>query len=75
MIAVMNLSSRDSQRYFSSTHIPLMEVRDEPLEDLGVIGTPTLLIVDRMGIVRHSWTGFLNTQAQQDAMREILGPL
>jgi len=45
-----------------------------PLERLKISGTPTLLLVDRSGIVLNAWTGMLTPRQELEVMRAATAP-
>jgi hypothetical protein len=75
IVAVMESSVEDSNKYLHSKAILFSAVRQDSLETLGVDGTPAILVLDGRGVVRHSWLGLLNKDAERDAAKEIMEDL
>lgn len=51
--------------------VPITEVRQTGLREVGVSGTPTLLLVNEKGSITKSWIG----QLRADKEAEVLGAL
>jgi thioredoxin-related protein len=58
-IAVLPQSPAEAQAYLSGEGVTVDEIRQSDLPTLEVNGTPTLLLVDHSGLVKHVWTGKL----------------
>ncbi|MGZ8842330.1 MAG: TlpA family protein disulfide reductase [Pyrinomonadaceae bacterium] len=71
LIAISSQSVTDSRGYLERLGVRADEIKQFPLDKLGVNGTPTLIIVDSSGVVRSFWTGKL-TPEQETA---VLGTL
>jgi hypothetical protein len=65
MVAVLPQPVSEAQQYLSGAGVHVDEVRQVPLNTLGVRGTPTLLLVNDVGVVTDVWTGKL--QPDQEA--------
>jgi hypothetical protein len=59
MVAVLPQPVAEAQQYLGSAGVRVDEVRQVPLNTLGVRGTPTLLLVNDVGIVTDVWVGKL----------------
>lgn len=64
-IAVMPQPVAQARSYLSARDISVDEVSQENLPKIGVYATPTLLAVDRKGVVRKEWVGEL-TKGTED---------
>jgi thiol-disulfide isomerase/thioredoxin len=51
--------------------LSLPSVSAVPLEGLGVVGTPTLILVDREGKVVRSWVGLLTPRGELDLLKAV----
>jgi hypothetical protein len=71
MVAVLPQSVTEAQQYLSSEGVHVDEVRQTPLNTLGVRGTPTLLLVNDVGVVTNVWVGKL----QPDQETQVLTAL
>lgn len=52
--------------------VRLDEVKQASLELIGVTGTPTLLLLNRNGVVVDTWVGKLAPDKQTEALQAIL---
>jgi hypothetical protein len=59
MVAVLPQPVAEAQKYLSGAGVHVDEVRQVPLNTLGVRGTPTLMLVDDAGVVTDVWAGKL----------------
>ena len=51
----------------------IRSVPEVPLEKLGIVGFPTLLLVDREGRVERSWVGLLTPRQELDVLNVVSG--
>lgn len=65
MVPVLPQPIAEAQKYFSDSGVHVDDVRQVPLNTLGVRGTPTLLLVNDAGVVTDVWVGKL--QPDQEA--------
>lgn len=56
-IAVLPQSVAEAQAYLQNEGVTVDDIRQAPLSDLSVGGTPTLVLVDSGGVVRDVWVG------------------
>jgi hypothetical protein len=73
LVAVMPQPVEDGRKYLEKLGVSVDEVRQLPLERLGVQGTPTLILVDASGVVRNSWMGFLPPEAELVVFKALKG--
>lgn len=71
LVAVLPQQVEESREYLRELDVPVAEVRQAPFKDLGIRGTPTLLLVNGEGVVTGSWFGKL----PPDKEAEVLGRL
>ena len=71
VIVVTPQSIDDARKYLDRLGVAVDEVRQLPLDRIGVERTPTLLLVDGSGIVRQTWVGKLTPEREQ----AVLGAL
>lgn len=71
LIAVLPQEKSQGQAYLSKLGVAVDDVRQAPLDAIGVRGTPTLLLVDGTGVLKASWVGKL----PPDKEAEVLGRL
>jgi hypothetical protein len=65
MVAVLPQPVTEAQQYLGGAGVRVDEVRQVSLNTLGVRGTPTLLLVNDVGVVTDVWVGKL--QPDQEA--------
>jgi hypothetical protein len=73
LIAVLPQPVEDGQKYLDKLHVPVSEVRQLTLSDLGVEGTPTLLLVDKSGTVKNVWVGRLQIEQEAAVLEALQG--
>jgi len=64
MVAVLPQPLEGGRQYLDSLGVPVDEIRQLPLNKVGVSGTPTLLLVDSAGVVKKSWIGKLPAEGE-----------
>ncbi len=71
LVAVLPQPVEDSRKYLDHLGISVDEVRQLPLDRIGVRGTPTLILLDTFGVVRNSWIGSLPPQTELAVIRAL----
>jgi len=71
MIAVLPQTVGDGQKYLNSLDVSVDEVRQAPLNALGIRGTPTLLLVNNAGIVTDIWIGKLPPEKEDEVLNRL----
>jgi hypothetical protein len=71
LVAVFPQDSGEGQRYLSTLGVKIDEVEQASFVDLGIGGTPTLILVDSGGKVINKWEGALPPTTE----REVIGQL
>ena len=64
IVAVMPQGVIDGQKYLERLGISVDEIKQSALSNLGVRGTPTLLLVDESGTIKESWLGKLPSEQE-----------
>jgi hypothetical protein len=59
------------RKYLSGLGITIDDVRQIPLNVVGVAGTPTLILVDKEGTVKKVWMGKLPESAQSEVISQL----
>jgi len=59
------------QRFFRERRITIDEFVQAPLSDISVNGTPTLVLVDREGLVKDSWVGKLPPDVEKALLSKL----
>jgi hypothetical protein len=68
IVAVFPDSTHTVNEVVQSEGLGVHAVAGVPLEKLKISGTPTLLLVDRSGIVRNAWIGMLSPRQELEVM-------
>jgi len=69
-IAVLPNSPEDARKYLQYLELPFENIYTGPVEDSKISGTPTIVFVDKNGIVKNVWIG-----AQTEREKEMLDTL
>lgn len=69
-LAILPDSDREAREYVKSLELPIDTVQTGSLASYKISGTPTVLFVDRQGIVRNVWFGAAPEREQE--MRDKL---
>jgi hypothetical protein len=65
LVAVLPQPQSEAEEYVRHAIAPSIQVVSTPLDSLGVMSTPTLLLIDSSGRVQKAWVGKLDGPAQQ----------
>jgi AhpC/TSA family len=71
LVAVFPQETEEAKKYLNQLAVPIADVRQGSLGSLGVRGTPTLMIVDRTGTIKQSWTGRLSAERESEVLSRI----
>lgn len=74
-LAILPNSIEDARQYLESLQLPVKNVQTGSLASYKIHGTPTVLFVDRDGIVKSVWYGAMLGPEQETEMRNGLGKL
>lgn len=69
-LAILPNTDQEARDYVKSLELPIDTVQTGVLESYKIAGTPTVLFVDRQGIVRSVWFGAV--PAREKEMRDTL---
>jgi hypothetical protein len=69
-LAILPDSDQDAREYIAYLKLPIDTVQTGSLEPYKITGTPTVLFVDRQGIVRNVWFGAAREHEKE--MRDTL---
>jgi hypothetical protein len=72
LIAVLPQSVQEGENYLKRLGVAVDEVRQLDFNQIGVQGTPTLLLVDRSGVIRNSWVGKLPSDKESVVPNALL---
>src|SRR5215472_11642474 len=70
-VAVLPQSQAEAQAYLGGEGVSVDEIRQSPLSDLEIGGTPTLVLVDGTGIVKRVWLGKLPSTQEDDVVTTL----
>ena len=70
-IATLPQPVDEAKRYLASEGVTVNEVRQVPLSELKITGTPTLLLVDKKGTVQGVWVGKLPPDKEKEIMAKL----
>jgi|SoiMethySBSTD1v2_1073268.scaffolds.fasta_scaffold03486_5 redoxin len=71
LIAVLPQDVSAGQAYLNKLGVAVDEIRQSPLDDVGVKATPTLILVDDKGVVTASWVGKLPPEKESEVMNRF----
>jgi hypothetical protein len=71
LVAVLPQSLVEGQQYLAKLGVPVDDVRQASLSSMGVSGTPTLMLVDRNGVVVGSWVGRLGDSQENEVLSKL----
>jgi hypothetical protein len=72
LIVVLPQEVAEGKKYLDELQVPIPEIRQASLDSLGVMGTPTLILLDKTGNVTAAWTGQLPADKEPDVLRSLL---
>lgn len=72
LIALLPQPIDEGKRYLEGLGVTVDEIRQTPLSSLNVNGTPTLMLVDRDGVVIKTWVGRLAEEQQAEVLSKVL---
>jgi hypothetical protein len=70
-IAVLPQPVNEAEAYLKGEGVAVDEIRQSPLGDLEVPGTPTLLLVDDRGVVDNVWIGKLPSDKEKEVLKKV----
>jgi thioredoxin-related protein len=71
LVAVLPQPTNEGRYYLEKLGVFVDEVKQLPLESIGVQGTPTLMLLDRSGTVTKSWIGRLPPEREQTVLSAL----
>jgi hypothetical protein len=71
LLSVLPQTTEAGRKYLSELGITIEDVRQVPLNAVGVAGTPTLILVDKEGTVKRVWVGKLPESAQSEVISQL----
>ncbi len=71
MIALVPQSVEEGQQYLKRLGVGIEEVRQVSMSELGLSGTPTLILVDGGGKVAEVWVGALSADKENEILSRL----
>jgi hypothetical protein len=71
LVAALPQSEGEARQYLNALQVPLGEVRQTDLASIGVRGTPTLLLVDKTGVITGEWIGRLPPDKESEVLNRL----
>lgn len=71
MVAAFPQPVDEARNYLSTLGVSIGDVRQLRLDSLGVLGTPTLILVDREGVVINAWRGQLSSDKEDEVFNQL----
>jgi hypothetical protein len=71
IIAVLPQTVSDGQKYLRDLAVSVDDVKQQPLSLIGVVATPTLILVDNAGIATAVWRGKLPESVELEVLKRI----
>ena len=71
VVAVLPQAVNEGRDYLTSLGVSVADVRQVSLDDLGVIGTPTLIIVNKEGVVTNAWRGQIPSNKEDEVLNRL----
>ncbi|HLJ27546.1 MAG TPA: hypothetical protein VKY85_12620 [Candidatus Angelobacter sp.] len=70
-VAVLPQAAPEAKAYLQNEGVSVDEIRQSVLSDLEVSGTPTLLLIDKGGIVKSVWVGKLRSDEEKEVLAKL----
>ena len=67
-VAVFPQETTAAEAYLKSEGVQVDEIRQAQLPDIGIGGTPTLLLINNAGVVKDVWVGKLPDSAEKEVL-------
>ena len=71
VVAVLPQPIEDGREYLKRLGVSVDEVKQVGLDQIGVGGTPTLLLVDNSGVLKDSWVGRLPPEQETSVLNAL----
>ncbi len=70
-VAVLPQPLAEAQAYLAGEGVTVDEIRQSPLSNLDISGTPTLVLVNRAGVVKNVWIGELPSSKENEVVTRL----
>ena len=71
LVALVPQPVEEGRAYMERLHVEVDDVRETQLGDLGVSGTPTLILVDGEGVASEVWVGALSPDKEEEVVSRL----
>lgn len=71
LVALLPQPVGDARNYLNGLGVNVADVRQVALDSLGVVGTPTLILVNKQGVVINSWRGQLPPFKEEEVLNQL----
>ena len=71
LIAVLPQDPIAAHQYLDSVGVSIVDVKRSGFSEIGISGTPTLLLLDDQGMVRAFWVGMLSLDQENEVLRRV----
>jgi thioredoxin-related protein len=71
LVAVFPQEADAAKAFLDSLGVSVRDIRQAPLNALGVSGTPTILLLDNTGLITEAWLGRLDPEREAEVLRQI----
>ena len=71
LIAVFPQDGAEARKYLDELGVPIQEIRQAQLDSIGARATPTLVLVDKAGVVTNSWVGRLPAEKESEVIARL----
>jgi len=70
-VAVLPQPVADAERYLNSEGVHVDQVKQATMSDIGVQGTPAMLLVNSAGVVTKTWVGKIQPEQEQEVLAAL----
>ncbi len=71
LMAVLPQGTAEAREHLTKEGVEIADVRQMPLAQIHVLGTPTLILVDRAGTVKSVWVGKLPHNTEDEVVKAV----
>jgi hypothetical protein len=71
LIAALPQDVNEGKQYLNDLGVQVNEVKQASLSSLGIMGTPTILLVDKNGVITDSWIGKLAPDGESSVLSHL----
>lgn len=71
VVALFPQDESEAREYLNQIEVPINEVKQISIGKIGVRGTPTLLLVDKTGVIKEAWLGRLQPDKEAEVLKEV----